>query len=62
MQYVDPSTLTFGGDTHYYYSMEIVGYNTSTKKLYTSTNNGDIIVYEITGATTTSTKTKWNDV
>ncbi len=62
MQYVDPSTLTFGGDTHYYYSTESIGYNTATKKLYTSTNSGDITVYEITGAITTSTKTKWNGV
>ncbi len=62
MQYVDPSTLIFGGDTHYYYSTESIDYNTATKKLYTATNSGDVTVYEITGAITTNTKTKWNGV
>ena len=62
MQYVDPSTLTFGGGTHYYYSTEDISYNTSSKKLHTSSNNGGITVYEITGAITTSTKTSWNGV
>ncbi len=62
MQSVDPSTLTFGGDTHYYYSAESIGYNTATKKLYTSTNNGGVTLYEIINAVTTSTKSKWNGI
>ncbi|MDD5835865.1 MAG: hypothetical protein PUD34_01460 [bacterium] len=62
MQYVDPSTLTFGGDIHYYYSTEGIEYNTATKKLYTATNNGDIKICEIISAIATNTKTKWNSV
>ncbi len=62
MQYVDPSTLTFGGDTHYYYSTENIVYNTATKKLYTSTNSGDITIYEVTGATKSDTQTTWHNI
>ena len=57
----DPTTLDYSGDTKYYYSYEVMGLNQTTKKIYVSRNRGDINVYQITGATkSTSTKTTNN--
>ena len=54
----DPTTLDYSGDTKYYYSNEYMAYNQSNKKLYVARNTGDITVYQITGATkSTSTQT-----
>ena len=54
----DPTTLDYSGDTKYYYSTEYMAYNQTNLKLYVSRNTEDINVYQITGATkTTSTQT-----
>ena len=54
----DPTTLDYFGDTKYYYSIESMEYNESNKKLYVARNTGNINVYQITGATkSTSTQT-----
>ncbi len=54
----DPTTLDYSGDTKYYYSTEYMAYNQTSKKLYVARNIGDITVYQITGATkSTSTQT-----
>ena len=54
----DPTTLDYSGDTKYYYSIESMEYNESNKKLYVARNTGNINVYQITGATkSTSTQT-----
>ena len=54
----DPTTLDYSGDTKYYYSTEYMAYNQTNSKLYVARNNGDITVFQITGATkTTSTQT-----
>ena len=54
----DPTTLDYSGDTKYYYSYETMAYNQTNSKLYVSRNTGDINVFQITGATkTTSTQT-----
>ena len=47
----DPTTLDYSGDTKYYYSIEGMEYNKSNKKLYVARNTGNINVYQIMGAT-----------
>ncbi len=57
----DPTTLDYSGSTQYYYSTEYMVYNQSNQKLYVARNTGDITVYQITGATkSTSTQTTNN--
>ena len=54
----DPTILDYSGDTKYYYSTEYMAYDQTNSKLYVARNNGDITVFQITGATkTTSTQT-----
>ena len=54
----DPTTLDYSGDIKYYYFTEYMLYNYTTKNIYTVRNTSDITVYQITGATkTTSTQT-----
>ncbi len=54
----DPTTLDYSGDTKYYYSAEYMAYNQTNSKLYVARNSGDITVFQVTGATkTTSTQT-----
>ncbi len=54
----DPTTLDYSGDTKYYYSTESMAYSQTNSKMYVLRNTGDINVYQITGATkTTSTQT-----
>ena len=54
----DPTTLDYSGDTKYYYSKEYMAYNQTNSKLYVERNKSDITVFQITGATkTTSTQT-----
>ncbi len=54
----DPTTLDYSGSTQYYYSTEYMAYNQSNQKLYVARNTGDITVFQITGATkSTSTQT-----
>ena len=54
----DPTTLDYSGDTKYYYSTEYMAYNQTNSKLYVARNAGDITVFQVTGATkTTSTQT-----
>ena len=60
--YVDPTTLDFSGDQKYYFQAESIQYNQSNGKLYTSSNSGDITVYQVTGATKTAGTTTWNNV
>lgn len=60
--YVDPTTLDFSGDQKYYFQTESIQYNQSKGKLYTSTGDGDITVYQVTGATKTTSTTTWNNV
>ena len=60
--YVDPTTLDFSGDQKYYFQTESIQYNQSNGKLYTSSNSGDITVYQVTGATKTTGTVKWNNV
>ena len=60
--YTDPTTLDFSGDQKYYFQAESITYNQTTGKLYTSSNSGDITVYQVTGATKTTGTTTWNKV
>ena len=60
--YVDPTTLDFSGEQKYYFQAESIQYNQSNGKLYTSSNGGDITVYQVTGATKATGTTKWNNV
>ncbi len=60
--YVDPTTITYGGDTHYYYQTQSIAYNTATGKLYSSIGSGDITIYEVTGATKSDTQTTWHNI
>ena len=54
----DPTTLDYSGDTKYYYSTEYMTYNKVNSKLYVGRNRGDRTVFQVTGATkTTSTQT-----
>ena len=54
----DPTTLDYSGDIKYYYSAEYMAYNQTNSKLYVARNSGDITVFQVTGATkTTSTQT-----
>ena len=54
----DPTTLDYSGDTKYYYSAEYMAYNQTNSKLYVTRNSGNITVFQVTGATkTTSTQT-----
>ena len=54
----DPTTLDYSGDIKYYYSTEYMAYNQTNSKLYVARNSGDITVFQVTGATkTTSTQT-----
>ena len=54
----DPITLDYSGDTKYYYSVEYMKYNPTNSKLYVARNSGDKTVFQVTGATkTTSTQT-----
>ena len=54
----DPTTLNYNGDTKYYYSTEYMAYNQANSKLYVARNSSDITVFQVTGATkTTSTQT-----
>ena len=54
----DPTALDYSGDTKYYYSAEYMAYNQTNSKLYAARNSGDITVFQVTGATkTTSTQT-----
>ena len=60
--YEDPTTLDFSTDTKYYVVNENISYNHTTGKLYTSSSNGDVTIYEITGVTKTTGTTKWNNI
>ena len=60
--YADPTTITYDGDTHYYYQGQSIVYNTSTGKLYSSIGSGDITIYEVTGATKSDTQTTWHNI
>ena len=60
--YIDPTTINFQEDKHYYYQKETIQYNQSTEKLYTSSNNESIIVYEIISASKSTTNAKWNNI
>ena len=54
----DPTTLDYSGDTKYYYSKEYMGYNQANSKFFVVRSNSDISVFQVTGATkTTSTQT-----
>ena len=58
----DPTTLDYSGDTKYYYSIESMAYNQANSKMYVSRNNGDINVYQITGATKTTSTQSTNGI
>ena len=60
--YVDPTTLDYSGDTKYYIQYEGIGYSNVKQKLYTSSGNSGLNVYQVTGATKTTGKTTWNNV
>ena len=60
--YVDPTTLDFSGDTKYYFQSESIYYNQTNQKLATSNGNGDITIYQVTGATKTAGTTTWNSI
>ena len=60
--YVDPTTLDYNGDIKYYFHDENIQYNKVNQKLYTSSSNRNITVYQVTGATKTTGKTTWNNV
>ena len=60
--YVDPTTLDFSGDTKYYFQTEYMSYNQVSKKMYVNRGWGSLTIYQITGATKTTGKTKWNNV
>ena len=53
----DPTILDYSGNTKYYYSAEYMAYNQTNSKLYVIRNNEGTTVYQVTGATkTTSTQ------
>ena len=58
----DPTTLDYTSDTKYYYSDEYMAYNKATKKLYVAKNNGNITIYQITGATKSSSTQTINGI
>ena len=58
----DPTTLDYSGDTKYYYSTESMAYNQTNSKMYVSRNTGDINVYQITGATKTTSTQSTNGI
>ena len=60
--YVDPTEVDFSGDTKYYFQTEYMSYNQTNKKMYTNRGFGDVIIYQVTGATKTAGKTTWNNV
>ena len=60
--YVDPTTLDYSGDIKYYFQAESIQYNKENQKLYTSSSDYNITVYQVTGATKTTGKTTWNNV
>ena len=60
--YVDPTTLDYSGDTKYYFKSESIHYDQTNQKLATSSSDGDITIYQVTGATKTTGTTEWNGV
>ena len=60
--YVDPTTLDYSGDTKYYFKSESIYYDQTNQKLATSSEIGDITIYQVTGATKTTGTTEWNGV
>ena len=59
---VDPTTLDFNGDIKYYFCAESIYYVSGLKKLLDTSSNRDITIYQVTGATKSSSKTTWNNV
>ena len=54
----NPTILNYSDNVKYYYSAEYMAYNQTASKLYVAKNTSDIMVYQITGATkSTSTQT-----
>lgn len=60
--YVDPTTLDYSGDTKYYFQSESIYYDQANQKLATSSSDGGITIYQVTGATKTTGKNDWNGV
>ena len=60
--YVDPTTLDYSGDTKYYFKSEGIRYDQTNQKLVTSSSDGDITIYQVTGATKTAGTTTWNSI
>ena len=58
----DPTTLDYNGDTKYYYSTESMAYSQTNSKMYVLRNTGDINVYQITGATKTTSTQSTNGI
>ena len=60
--YVDPTTLDFSGNTKYYFQAESIYYDQANQKLATTSFDGDITIYQVTGATKTAGTTTWNSI
>ena len=60
--YVDPTTIDYNGNIHYYFGSELVGYRNSTKKLFSSIGTVGRKIYEVKGATKINSKATWNNV
>ena len=59
---VDPTTLDFSGNTKYYFCAEKIYYVSGRGKLFDSSSSKDVTIYQVTGATKSSSKTTWNNV
>ncbi len=60
--FIDPTTLDYNDSEKYYFRSEGVYLNHSTNKLYTSSYDTDITIYEVIGATKGISISKWNEI
>ena len=60
--FVDPTTLDYNNSEKYYFRSEGVYLNHSNNKLYTSSYETDVTIYEVIGATKGISISKWNEI
>ena len=60
--YIDPTNIDFNSGVKYYFVSESIYYNQIDKKLATSSDDNNNVIYQITGATRITGSTIWNDV
>ena len=60
--FVDPTTLNYDSDEHYYFIGQYLTVDANSKKLYTAVSPSGTTVYEIIGATKSNTTTTYDGI